>query len=109
MRLSEKLFTDAHGATRVRVTVRVRACGRAGRAAFHLTEALSPAGQNRPVYARTKRRTARAQPAACHTHRIAWTLQDKFLGVGRYRVSVRAKTSHRGWSHAAARHGDTID
>jgi hypothetical protein len=75
MHLSEKRFTDAHGATRLRVIVRVRAL-----------------------------RTTRAQPAACHTHRIAWTPQDKFLGVGRYRVSVRAKTSHRGWSHAAARH-----
>jgi hypothetical protein len=61
------------------------------------------------VYARTKRSTRRDQPSACKTHRIAWTLQDKFLGVGRYRVGVRAKTSHRGWSHVVARHSDNLD
>jgi hypothetical protein len=109
MSLSSKSFVDSHGAYKLRTIVRVRVCGKAGRAAFHISETLSAPGQNKPVYARTRRSTKREQGSACKTHRIAWTLQDKFFGVGRYRVGVRAKTSHRAWSHAAARHSDTID
>jgi hypothetical protein len=109
MRLAQKSFTDSHGAYKLRTTVRVRVCGKAGRAAFHISETESAPDSNTPVIARNKRRTVRTQASACQTHRIAWTMQDKFLGVGRYRVGVRAKTSHRAWSRTAARHVDTRD
>jgi hypothetical protein len=76
-----------------RVSIRVRVCGAPGRVAFHVTETSSPP----------------AQRATCARHRITWTLGQKFFGVSRYRVAVRARTSGRRWSSVVARHRDTFD
>lgn len=109
MRLTQKAFIDSHGAYNLRTALRVRVCGNLGRTAFHISETESAPDSDTPVIARTRRSTVRSQASACQTHRIAWTMQDKFRGVGRYRVGVRAKTSHRRWSRTAARHVDTRD
>jgi hypothetical protein len=89
--------------------VRVRVCGKAGRAYFHITETSSPPGQNSPVWERTRRRRDRPQDFRCQTHRFTWVMADKFFGVSRYRVGVRARTTDREWSALRARHVDTYD
>jgi endonuclease YncB( thermonuclease family) len=96
-------------AYRVEVAVRVRLCGRRGRAVFRITETSSPPGRNRPVFARSRRERRRAQGRRCQTSRFSWVLADRFFGVARYRVAVRARTSRTGWSRVAARHVDTYD
>jgi endonuclease YncB( thermonuclease family) len=93
----------------VDVAVRVRLCGRRGRAVFRITETSSPPGRNRPVFARSRRERRRARGRRCQTHRFSWILADRFFGVSRYRVAVRARTSRAGWSRVAARHVDTYD
>jgi hypothetical protein len=96
-------------AYRVEVAVRVRLCGRRGRAVFRITETSSPPGRNRPVFARSRRERRRAQRRRCQTSRFSWVLADRFFGVARYRVAVRARTSRTGWSRVAARRVDTYD
>jgi hypothetical protein len=93
----------------VEVAVRVRLCGRPGRAAFHISETSSPPGRNGPVFARIRRKRERAQDRRCQTRRFTWVLADRFFGVSRYRVAIRARTSRTGWSRVAARHIDTYD
>ena len=89
--------------------VRVRVCGRPGSVAFHITETGSPPDRNHLVFARRRRAVIRDQLGRCDTHRITWVLQDKFFGVSRYRVALRARTTDRGWSAVASRHIDTYD
>jgi hypothetical protein len=108
MKMSQKGHNPGAGYYVV-VTLRVGVCGGAGSVTFHVTETLSAAGQNKPVYGRSKRTVHREQPAACHTHRIRFRLAQKFFGVGRYRVAVRAKTTGHRYSGVHARHSDTID
>jgi hypothetical protein len=93
----------------VRVTAQLRVCGRPGGVRFHVTETSSPPGRARPVFARQRRAFTRAQAAACTRHRLTWTLGDRFFGVSRYTVAVRARTSGRRWSAVASRHADTTD
>jgi hypothetical protein len=93
----------------VRVTVRLRVCGRPGRVRFHVTETSSPPGRDTPVTARQRRAFTRGQEAACTRHRLTWTLGDRFFGVSRYTVALRARTSGRRWSAPASRHADTTD
>jgi hypothetical protein len=93
----------------VDVAVRVRLCGRRGRAVFRITETSSPPGRNSPVFARGRRERRRAQERRCQTHRFSWNLAERFFGASRYRVAVRARTSRTGWSRVAVRHVDTYD
>jgi endonuclease YncB( thermonuclease family) len=93
----------------VEVAVRVRLCGRRGRAVFRITETSTPPGRNAPVFARGQRERRRAQARRCQTRRFSWVLADRFFGVSRYRVAARARTTRTGWSRVAARHVDTYD
>ena len=93
----------------VTVIVRVRVCGRPGSVRLNITEKSSPPGRNRPVLEKNKRVRVREHGERCQTHRVTWRLGDRFFGVSRYRVGVRARTSGRGWSAPEARHIDTYD
>ena len=93
----------------VEVAIRVRVCGRVGAVAFHITEAASPPDRNGPILARRRHAVTQDQIARCDTHRITWILQNKFFGVSRYRVSLRARTTGRAWSRVASQHVDTYD
>lgn len=93
----------------VEVALRLRVCGRRGRVAFHITETGSPPGRDAPVFRRSRSTVHQDQHGRCDTHRITYTLADKFFGISRYRVAVRARTSARGWSAIRSRHEDTLD
>ncbi len=109
-RMKLRGFMDSDtGAYEVEVAVRLRVCGRAGLVAYHITETSSPPGRNDPVFARSRNTVEQDQLYRCDTHRITWILQDKFFGISRYRVGVRARTTGRDWSQAVARHVDTYD
>jgi hypothetical protein len=71
----------------VEVAVRVRLCGRRGRAVIRITETSSPPGRSDPVFARSRRERKRAQERRCQKRSFSWILADKFFGVSSYRVS----------------------
>jgi len=89
--------------------VRVRVCGARGRVLFHVNETLSPYGRDTPVGARTRRSVVRDQDSRCQTHRFTFEVADKFFGISRYRIAVRAKTTGRAFSGLRDRHFDTGD
>lgn len=93
----------------VAVRVRVRVCGIRGRTVVRLTENSSPPGRNRPILVRKRRHFARTQTRRCQTLRFTYRLGDRFFGVSRYRVGVRARSAGRKASGVASRKVDTFD
>jgi hypothetical protein len=87
--------------TRTGPSLRVRVCGAPGIALLRVTQRTSPAGRNRPLWARSSWGDERRQTARCQVHRLVSPAGGS--ASGRHRITVRARTTGRRWSRTAAR------
>jgi len=87
--------------TRKGPRVRVRVCGATGIALLRVTQRTSPTGRNAPIWVRGSWQDKRRQDARCQIHRLSSPLGSAING--RHRITVRARTTGRGWSPVAAR------
>jgi hypothetical protein len=85
------------------LAVRARVCGRPGMALLRFGLRTSSPGAGRPAWVRSGWRDELRQRRRCQVHRTAWRLGGRADVAPRYRVTLRARTTARSWSRAAAR------
>jgi hypothetical protein len=92
----------------VTVSVRFRLCGAAQGSAVANVEESQHTGGSAPAHGSFARPFTVAS-GKCASYRVAWPLDERFFGAGKYSVSVLVRDAHGAVSNAAAHDWLTSD